>query len=584
MRRGDDGEPVRDRRGPLHRRLRPARRRRDGGPRRDLSDEPGVVEHGLFLTEADIVALLGRPTANVERLERALERPSATSARPTRRRSPAGRASSLTSRAKFCAAVRKTAARAPTRSVATVSAGVPSASAASVARAGRARRARHFRAPRRYGRAPLRPSVVTSTSTRAGTPHGRQLAAAGHRHLDQPLAARTGGAASGRARRVAQHRRGDVGAQRHGHRQLEPERLLRRGQRVARRVALGDLAHGQRAAMRAPAPAACPRRSARCDDDRHGRAGARLDLLDRVVHAGAAARPAGDRDEREHDAAPAPPRDDARSRRHRQRERSSGSSATATRPPPGRSTSSAVRRPARAPAPRSRARGRAARSAAAAAGRAAVLDLDPDPASATGGRARRSRRRRARRRSRAGSRTPARGAAGRRRTDARPPGQSKATRPPRRSRRGQPGGAAPLDERLERNRSRPRARAPSAAAAAASSAATCIRQNSVASASARRRAAGWRRSASIPSEIAVSGPRSSCAASATSARAPAQLEEQRSAARHQPAAATTALTPPPSGGSRRRAGSGRTGRDEPASFLRSRQACASSVRVFPIAT
>ena len=30
---------------------------------------PGVVEHGLFLTEAD-VALLGRPDGTVERLER----------------------------------------------------------------------------------------------------------------------------------------------------------------------------------------------------------------------------------------------------------------------------------------------------------------------------------------------------------------------------------------------------------------------------------------------------------------------------------------------------------------------------------
>jgi ribose 5-phosphate isomerase A len=39
---------------------------------RTLSDEPGVVEHGLFLTEADIV-LLGRPDGSVERLER-LER------------------------------------------------------------------------------------------------------------------------------------------------------------------------------------------------------------------------------------------------------------------------------------------------------------------------------------------------------------------------------------------------------------------------------------------------------------------------------------------------------------------------------
>jgi ribose 5-phosphate isomerase len=30
---------------------------------------PGVVEHGLFLTEADLV-LLGRPDGGVERLER----------------------------------------------------------------------------------------------------------------------------------------------------------------------------------------------------------------------------------------------------------------------------------------------------------------------------------------------------------------------------------------------------------------------------------------------------------------------------------------------------------------------------------
>lgn len=36
---------------------------------RTLSDEPGVVEHGLFLTEADIV-VLGRPDGTVERHER----------------------------------------------------------------------------------------------------------------------------------------------------------------------------------------------------------------------------------------------------------------------------------------------------------------------------------------------------------------------------------------------------------------------------------------------------------------------------------------------------------------------------------
>ena len=34
-----------------------------------FSTEPGVVEHGLFLTEADIV-LLGEPGGSVERLER----------------------------------------------------------------------------------------------------------------------------------------------------------------------------------------------------------------------------------------------------------------------------------------------------------------------------------------------------------------------------------------------------------------------------------------------------------------------------------------------------------------------------------
>ena len=39
---------------------------------RTVKAMPGVVEHGLFLTEADIV-LLGRPDGSVERLER-LER------------------------------------------------------------------------------------------------------------------------------------------------------------------------------------------------------------------------------------------------------------------------------------------------------------------------------------------------------------------------------------------------------------------------------------------------------------------------------------------------------------------------------
>jgi ribose 5-phosphate isomerase A len=34
-----------------------------------LKAMPGVVEHGLFLTEADIV-LLGRPDGGVDRLER----------------------------------------------------------------------------------------------------------------------------------------------------------------------------------------------------------------------------------------------------------------------------------------------------------------------------------------------------------------------------------------------------------------------------------------------------------------------------------------------------------------------------------
>ena len=44
---------------------------RDGDDRqtwRRVKAMPGVVEHGLFLTEADI-ALLGRPDGTVERLE-----------------------------------------------------------------------------------------------------------------------------------------------------------------------------------------------------------------------------------------------------------------------------------------------------------------------------------------------------------------------------------------------------------------------------------------------------------------------------------------------------------------------------------
>ena len=69
LRRGDDGEPYVTDEG--HHIL-------DCAPRPDgdlagvgaaVKGMPGVVEHGLFLTEADVV-LLGRPDGEIERLER----------------------------------------------------------------------------------------------------------------------------------------------------------------------------------------------------------------------------------------------------------------------------------------------------------------------------------------------------------------------------------------------------------------------------------------------------------------------------------------------------------------------------------
>jgi len=69
LRRGDDGEPYLTDEGHYILDCAP----RAAGEMSELANAvkamPGVVEHGLFLTEADLV-LLGRPDGDVERLER----------------------------------------------------------------------------------------------------------------------------------------------------------------------------------------------------------------------------------------------------------------------------------------------------------------------------------------------------------------------------------------------------------------------------------------------------------------------------------------------------------------------------------
>ena len=184
---------------------------------------------------------------------------------------------------------------------------------------------------------PLGPSVVTSTSTRAGNAPGRELAAAADGDLDQALALAHGRGRDRACARVAQHRRGDVRAERHGHRGLEADCLAAARQRVARRVrARGPRARSAHARPAARSSLVPCRDLLRGDDDRDRRAGAGLDLLDPVVHAGG-----GERAARRSPRARARPRAGgggrrcSRGRRHAQRERSTGSSATATCPPPG---------------------------------------------------------------------------------------------------------------------------------------------------------------------------------------------------------------------------------------------------------
>jgi ribose 5-phosphate isomerase A len=74
LRRGDDDEPYVTDEG--HHILDCAPRADGGlaGVAAAIKAMPGVVEHGLFLTEADVV-LLGRPDGEVEHLERRLVRP-----------------------------------------------------------------------------------------------------------------------------------------------------------------------------------------------------------------------------------------------------------------------------------------------------------------------------------------------------------------------------------------------------------------------------------------------------------------------------------------------------------------------------
>ena len=76
-----------------------------------LEQEPGVVEHGLFLGVVER-ALLGRPDGGVDVLEASRlaaaphSSPAPTAAVPTRRRSPGGRTSRRTSPAKLSAVAR----------------------------------------------------------------------------------------------------------------------------------------------------------------------------------------------------------------------------------------------------------------------------------------------------------------------------------------------------------------------------------------------------------------------------------------------------------------------------------------------
>ena len=212
LRRGDDGEPYVTDEGHYILDCAP----RATGEMADLAAAvkamPGVVEHGLFLTEADL-ALLGTPDGD-GRAARALEAavvdlgaPDAVAVAGRAREQP-----ELRARSSARPSGRPRRAH-PTRSVATVSAGVPSASAASVARARRATTSldvfeRHERPPA-AGAALGRDEHVHARRHAAG----RELAAAGHGHLDEPLAAAHGPPRSRRRHlRVAQHRRGHVGA------------------------------------------------------------------------------------------------------------------------------------------------------------------------------------------------------------------------------------------------------------------------------------------------------------------------------------------------------------------------------------